>query len=354
MLLTDYSPRPALVTADHTPPRARVSAIDAHNHLGMRGWTRSQGEPRSDAWSVTDVSALLGLMDEVGLATVFNLDGGWGDVLELNLDRYDRAHPGRFVTLANPDWRLLDHADFGDRLARQLERSVAAGARGLKIFKDLGLTIRVNDNSLLELSDPRLRTLWQAAAELDVPVLYHIADPVAFFGPLDRHNERWEELQRHPDWHFYGQGFPSFEALMAQQVEMLASNPRTRFQSAHVASYSENLTWVAGLLDRCPNLWVDFSARLGEVGRQPYASRAFFTRYQNRVIFATDSTPNRAMYRRYFRFLETPDEHFAYGDPEAAPSQGRYRIYGIGLPDDILDKVYSGNARALCRLEANH
>ena len=134
---------------------------------------------------------------------------------------------------------------------------------------------------------------------------------------------------------------------------MLAENPRTRFQSAHVASNSEDLRWVSGLLDRHPNLWVDFSARLGEVGRQPYTSRDFFTRHQDRVIFATDHTPGLAMYRRYFRFLETLDEHFPYSDPDRAPSQGRYRIYGIGLPESVLAKVYAGNARALYRLDCS-
>jgi predicted TIM-barrel fold metal-dependent hydrolase len=350
LLLKDYLPRPAVVTRDRTPMRARVSAVDAHNHLGLRGWTSVQGDPGLTVWSIADVPALVRMMDELNLTAIFNLDGGWGDVLQMNLDRYDRAYPGRFVTLANPDWRLIEHADFGERLARQLEESVAAGARGLKIFKALGLTIQTADDSLLEPSDPRLRPLWQAAAECDVPVLYHVADPKAFFEPLDRHNERWEELQRHPDWHFVGARFPSFNALMAQQEDMLASNSRTRFQSAHVASNSEDLAWVSGLLDRCPNLWVDFSARLGEVGRQPYASREFFTRYQDRVIFATDSAPGQAMYRRYFRFLETMDEYFPYSDPDATPSQGRYRIYGIGLSDAVLNNVYFGNVNALYKL----
>jgi predicted TIM-barrel fold metal-dependent hydrolase len=350
LALVDYLPVPALVTPDNTPDRARIPAIDAHNHLGLRGWTTTQGDPGQASWAIPDVAALVRMMDELNLDAIFNLDGGWGEVLQMNLDRYDRAWPGRFVTLANPDWRLIKHADFGDRLARQLEASVAAGARGLKIFKALGLTVRLPDDSLLALSDQRLQPLWHAAAECDVPVLYHVADPKAFFQPLTPTNERWEELQRHPDWHFFGPRIPSFDALMEQQDAMLSANPRTRFQSAHVASNSEDLRWVSGLLDRHPNLWVDFSARLGEVGRQPYTSREFFTRFQDRVIFATDSSPNHGLYRRYSRFLETLDEHFQYGDPDRAPSQGRYRIYGIGLPDDVLRKVYAGNARALYKL----
>ena len=352
LLLGDFLPRPALVSTDHTPAHACLPANDAHNHLGLRGWIWVQGDESEQRWAIPDVAALLQLMADLHLAAIFNLDGGWGDVLQRNLDRYDRAHPGRFVTLANPDWDFVEHTDFGDRLARQLEASVHAGARGLKVFKDLGLNIRLPDGSLLAPTDARLRPLWQVAAEQDVPVLFHIADPKAFFQPLDRFNERWEELRRHPDWHFGRPGFPSFDTLMAQQEELLAANPRTRFQSAHVAGNSEDLRWVAGLLDRCPNLSVDFSARLAEIGRQPYAARDFCLKYSDRVIFATDSTPDPAMYRRYFRFLETCDEHFPYGDPDEPPTQGRWAISGIGLPADVLAKLYAGNARRLYRLDA--
>ncbi len=207
--LSEYAPRPMLVVDHHEVTRARHRAIDAHNHLGR--WLTPD-----KSWMVPDVDALLGVLDACNIETIVNLDGMWGEELEANLDRYDRAHPGRFVTFAQVDWDLSTQDRFGERMARQLEDSVRRGARGLKVWKTLGLHYRDADGRLIPIDDERLFDLWEAAGEAHAPVLIHIADPVAFFQPLDHFNERWEELNRHPDWHFYGPDFPSFEDLIGQ------------------------------------------------------------------------------------------------------------------------------------------
>ena len=336
LLLRDFAPRSMLVTEDHTPTRARFPAVDVHNHLGLRGAN----------WAVPDVDALVRDMDEAGVRAIVNLDGRWGDALRQNLERYKEKHPDRFAVFAGVDWSRVDEPAFGEKLAVELETSVRAGAQGLKIFKALGLNVRFASGELLRADDSRLRPIWATAAELGIPVLFHIADPVAFFQPLDRFNERWEELQAHPSWHFYGPAYPSFDELMEQQANLLSANPKTSFISAHVASASENLKFVAGLLDRFPNLFVDISARIAELGRQPYSSRDFFVKYQDRILFGTDQRPTPAVYRIHWRFLETADEHFDYG-PGHIPAQGRWRIYGIFLPDEVLDKVYRRNAERL-------
>jgi predicted TIM-barrel fold metal-dependent hydrolase len=172
--------------------------------------------------------------------------------------------------------------------------------------------------------------------------LIHSADPVAFFWPLDETNERWEELNQHPDWHFCGKDYPSFLELIEAQLRIVERHPKTTFISAHVLSYAENLRYVAQQLDRYPNLFVDLGARIGELGRQPYTSRWFLTEYADRVLFGTDITPNPETYRIYYRCLETADEYFDYGG-----GQGRYQIYGLDLPDDVLAMIYHENA---CRL----
>ncbi|HEX29663.1 TPA: amidohydrolase [Candidatus Poribacteria bacterium] len=336
ILLTEYVPKPKLVLEEHTPQRAKFPVIDVHNHIGRRG----------EEWAVRDVGKLVDDMDACNVKLIVNLSGGWGDILKENIDRYRSKYPDRFAVFANLDWSVVGEPNFGERLAEQLEESVMAGAQGLKIFKNLGLGVRDKDGKLLRADDERLKPLWQKAAELKVPVLYHIADPVAFFDPLDRFNERWEELVKHPNWHFYDRDYPSFMELMEQQVNLLKSNPQTTFISAHVASYAENLKWVGQLLEECPNLYVDISERIGELGRQPYTARKFFIRYSDRILFGIDTYPLPEWYRVYFRFLETDDEYFNYSLTDI-PRQGRWMIYGIYLPDEVLSKVYHENAERI-------
>lgn len=333
-----------LQVKQHEVPRARVPAIDAHNHLGR--WLSPDG-----SWVVSNVSDLLHVMDECNVETIVNLDGMWGEELEANLDRYDRAHPGRFLTFAQCDWSLLAAPDFGRRMARQLEDSVRRGARGLKVWKNVGLHLRDADDRLLPIEDARLHDLWEAAAELGVPVLIHIADPMAFFQPLDRFNERWEELHRHPDWQFHGPEFPAFGELIEQFEGLIAGHPRTTFIGAHVGCYAENLGWVSRMMDTYSNFYADIARRLGELGRQPYSSKRLFERHPDRILFGMDELPPQAAnYRRYFRFLETADEYFPYSAVETG-DQGRWYIYGIDLPDEILWQVYHDTAARLMSIQ---
>jgi predicted TIM-barrel fold metal-dependent hydrolase len=204
-------------------------------------------------------------------------------------------------------------------------------------------------------NDDRLDPLWATAAELGLPVLIHVADPVAFFQPLDRFNERWEQLHRYPDWHFYptrpkgapdGPGFPSFDEIMEQFADLLSRHPRTTFIGAHVGCCAEDLGWVGQVLEACPNFNVDIGARIAELGRQPYTARDFFVRYQDRILFGTDAAADARVYRLYYRLLETRDEYFPYGIG-SPPSSGRWMIYGLDLPDEVLNKVYRENARRL-------
>jgi predicted TIM-barrel fold metal-dependent hydrolase len=191
--------------------------------------------------------------------------------------------------------------------------------------------------------------VWATAGALGLPVLIHTADPVAFWWPVDERNERWDELQQHPEWSFHGAGVPSWERLIDALEAAVAAHPGTVFVAAHVASAAEDLALVSRLLDDHPNLHVDVSARIGELGRQPRAARRLLLRHPDRVLFGTDAfPPQRAMYERHFRFLETDDEYFPYGtDPDDPHPQGRWRISALDLPDDVLRAVYAGNARRI-------
>jgi predicted TIM-barrel fold metal-dependent hydrolase len=287
------------------------------------------------------------VLDACNIRTIINLDGMWGDELEANLDRYDRAHPGRFATFAQCDWRSVKQPDCGARMARQLEDSIRRGARGLKVWKTFGLVYRDAHDRLLPIDDDRLFDLWEAAGALQVPVMIHVADPVAFFQPPDRFNERWDELRAHPNWHFHNPRFPSFAELIEQFERLIARHPHTTFIGAHVGCYPENLGWVTRMLDCYPNFHVDIAARVAELGRQPYSALRLCQRHPTRILFGLDGfPPTKAAYAPYFRFLETADEHFPYSKREIG-QQGRWKIYGINLQDDILRDIYNRNAARL-------
>jgi hypothetical protein len=325
---------------EHRVERARFAAVDAHNHLGR--WLSADGD-----WVVPDAEAMIGQLDGLNVDAVINLDGRWGGELDANLDRYDRAYPGRFATFCHVDWREAKRPGFTDRLVGSLEASASAGARGLKVWKDLGLRVRDHDESLLLPDDDRLAPLWETAGGLGMPILIHTADPVAFFHPMDSSNERLEELLENPDWSFYGPEFPTFGRLMEALETIVANHPGTTFIGAHVGCYAESLRWVGGMLDAYPNFHVDISARIAELGRQPRATRDLVLGHSDRVLFGTDVfPPDPEHVRVYFRFLETSDEYFPYS-PEEVGHQGRWNIYGLGLPDDVLRNVYSDNARRL-------
>jgi predicted TIM-barrel fold metal-dependent hydrolase len=235
-------------------------------------------------------------------------------------------------------------------MVASLERSAAAGARGLKIWKTLGLGVPDAAGALLLPDDPRIAPVWAAAGELGLPVLIHVADPIAFFRPIDASNELLDQLIAHPEWSFSDPRFPSFDRLLESLENVLAAHRGTTFIGAHVASCSEDLARVGRMLDDHPNLVVDISARIGELGRQPRAARRFVEGHRDRVLFGTDVFPATAeAYAHYFRVLESDDEHFGYGDGRP-PEYGRWALYGLDLPAELLQAVYRDNALAVLGL----
>jgi predicted TIM-barrel fold metal-dependent hydrolase len=342
LALTDYVPRPRLSVAEHLPEKPRFPVVDGHNHLG--------GAFSPIEWLERPLSELLERMDEAGVTAIFDMDGGWGeDVLNKHLDHFKNGAPERFYHFGGIDWSQWPEQ--GDRFAEwataRLCEQVRRGAQGLKVWKPFGLRVTDQRGELAAVDDPRLIPIWETAADLHIPVTIHVADPVAFFDPLDRFNERGEELHAHPDWRFPSPPFPAFESIVGSFARLVLRHPRTTFIGAHVGCYAENLAWVSDLMDRAPNLYVDIAARIGELGRQPYSARRFFIKHADRIVFGTDVGVDTRWYRIYYRFLETEDEYINY-DLQEIPTQGRWRIYGVFLPDDVLEKVYRLNAyRAL-------
>ena len=340
MLLEDFRPRPALMTPTTLVNRPRFPVIDTHNHLG---------EEFGGGWIHRPVSELLDVLDEAGVRLYIDLDGGWGEqILQAHIDHLGPAIPDRFRVFGGVDWAAWhEHSErFGEWAASRLRLQARRGAAGLKIWKAFGLHVHDHKGQLVAVDDPRLDALWATAGELRLPVIIHVADPVEFFDPLDETNERWEELQAHPDWHFPSPPFPRFISILTGMANLIQRHPETVFIGAHVGCYAENLVWVGTLLDRCPNFYVDISARIGELGRQPYTARKFFLDYADRILFGLDFGPDLDVYRLQYRFLETADEYFNYNTTEV-PTQGRWYVYGLYLPDEVLEKVYYRNAQRI-------
>jgi predicted TIM-barrel fold metal-dependent hydrolase len=340
VLLEDFKPISKLVTKTTQVEKPRFPVIDTHIHLGL---------PFGGLWREKPLHTLLDAMDAAHVRGMVDLDGGWGEnYLDSHLKYFKEKAPERFVHFGGVAWeRWTEEGNsFGEKAAKRFREQVKRGAEGLKIWKPFGLRVKDQHGKLVAVDDERLSPLWETAGELKVPVLVHVADPVAFFDKVDHTNERWEELGNHKDWRFTSPPFPSFMSIMEAFANLVRRHKNTNFIGAHVGCYSENLGWVANLLDECPNLYVDISARLGELGRQPYTARKFFIKHADRILFGTDAGGDLATYQLHYRFLETDDEYFNYNLGEVA-GQGRWHVYGLYLPDDVLKKVYFDNTNKL-------
>ena len=322
------------------PEQPPFPIVDAHNHLGR--WLTGD-------WSVHDVDALLAAMDAWGVEAIVNLDGMWGEELDANLERYDREHPGRFATFAQWDRRWFE-LDAWEEIAAQMRDAFARGARGLKVWKDLGLHLRDGAGELVMPDDARLDRVWDEVAAAGVPVTIHVADPVAFFEPLDARNERVEELLANPDWWFGDHDrFPLFAAILEALEALIARRSDVTWIGAHVLCNAEDVAWVGRMLDTYPNVHADVAARLAELGRVPRAARELIVRHPDRILFGTDAfPPDGEVFAVHRRFFETADEAFPYDpDPDEVPGQGRWAISGLDLPPEALQAVYGANARRL-------
>jgi predicted TIM-barrel fold metal-dependent hydrolase len=340
ILVTEYEPRPTLRVANRDVERAKFPVIDAHFHL----------DPHETG---VDADMIVRAMDSLGIERIVSVDG-YPQQFERLAAEFRGKYPDRFSLFAVIDPWKITKADFPDVQLDWMEAAAADGATGFKVFKALGLLIRDTSGTLVPIDDPRLAPLWEKAADLGLPVMMHLMDPTPFFDPIDRHNERYEELRALPEWSFHGDAFPSKAELLDQRENLLRNHPRTVFIGAHLGDNPEDLAYVARLLETYPNYFVEFSSRVSDLGRQPFTARRFFVRFQDRILFGTDGGASDygtewgwvRHYRAYFTFLETENEYMEYPLWGVQP-QGRWRVYGISLPDSVLRKVYYENAARL-------
>jgi predicted TIM-barrel fold metal-dependent hydrolase len=343
LLLSRFRPHSNLKVKRTLLTRAKFPVVDIHTHFRHR----LKHSPQQ-------LDEFVKLMDRNNIAVCVSLDGKLGDDFDEHAKYLWTKYPDRFLIFANVDWMGkgqrddpatwdCQREDFAHRTSIALADAKQKGASGLKLFKQFGLGYRNPDGSLMRIDDPRWDPIWRKCGELGLPVIIHTADPIAFFRNIDETNERWEELHRHPEWNFPAAKFPSRKALLAARNRVIARHPRTTFIGAHMANSAEDLATVAEWLKQYPNLFVEFASRIGELGRQPYTTRRFILEHSDRVLFGTDGPWPEKRISLYWRFLETFDEYFPYSEKEFPP-QGLWNIYGLGLPDEVLMKVYHGNA----------
>ena len=352
-----YQPRSMLHVKETHVARAAFALIDIHTHITHAGGLSGPG---TLSFAATPEECLA-VMDRKNIRMLVNLTSGYGDNLQQAIDKLQTAHPGRFLAFTEPAWSKAANPDYSKVQADLIADAHRRGARGLKVLKTLGLSLRerITSGPLVRIDDKRFDGMWETAGSLNMPVAIHSSDPEAFFLQIDRFNERWEELHAHPDWSYYGRDFPSNRDLQEARRNVMRRHPRTQFICLHVAD-SEDLPYVSECLDAHPNMHVEIAARIGELGRQPRAAAKFVDKYQDRILFGTDAIPlgkstpqqifNDQLYEIYFRFLETDDEYFDYA-PAPTPPQGRWRISGLGLSQPILRKIYAENAARLLQLQ---
>jgi predicted TIM-barrel fold metal-dependent hydrolase len=323
--IVDYRPKTSLVAEQHPVPKAKFPVVDIHSHTGPMPET---------------VSFLITQMDALNIRVLNNLSGGFGDAVKQRVD-YIRSTPyaDRFTVFANGLNRFEGVAPgFGQKAAAQLEADVKNGAIGFKVFKETGMDTKKADGTRLQINDPELAPIWETAGRLNIPVIIHTGEPPEFFKPLDMRNERWLELSLFPDRRRYLVPV-SFETLTTERDDLFRKHPKTRFIVAHFGWHANDLARAAKLLDSHPNTVLELAAILYDLGRTPRAAHDFFLKYQDRVLFGKDTyAPTEFPY--YWRVLETNDEYFDYYREYHA----FWKLYGMGLPDNVLRKLYYQNA----------
>jgi predicted TIM-barrel fold metal-dependent hydrolase len=335
----EYNPPSTLVVPGHPVSSAKYPFIDVHNHqFGMPD---------------QDLNALVGQMDQINMGIMVNLSGrGRGETSHLDgaLSNIKNSNlESRLVIFTNVDFSGIDNPEWGTLAARQLEQDVEKGARGLKIYKSLGLRNQDAKGNRIAVDDPRIDPVWAKCGELGIPVLIHSADPAPFWQEHDQQNERWLELKLRPNRKRSDTDPAPWEQIISEQHNVFRKHPNTTFINAHFGWYANDLNQLGELLDQFPNMMIEFGAVIAELGRQPRQAREFFIKYQDRIMFGKDAW-NPEEYHTYFRVLETADEYFPYYKKYHA----FWKMYGLDLPDEVLKKVYYKNAlRVIPNLDAS-
>ena len=338
--IREYRPETELVACRSECVKPNMPVIDAHIHLGPR-------YPEENFLDRYDVDTLVRDMREQGVEAAVDLELFSQAIFDQVIEKV-KKQSDFFHFCAPADLGGFEAECYDQRFRETMdEMQKKIPICGIKVWKNLGLELRRKNGDLARIDDSEFGVIWKYSAENSLPVVMHVADPTAFFKQVDCRNERLEELLQYPAWGYSGKGYPTHKELLQQLEAVLKANPKTVFVIAHICSLPNDLNRVEVLMDRYPNLNVDIAAVLAEIGRQPRRFYRFATKFQDRILFGTDTFAGMRMcYEQYFRYLGTEDEYFEY-KPDGDHSQGNWRIYGTNLPETVLRKIYCANAKRI-------
>lgn len=326
-----YDPPSTLVVPEHHITAAKFPFVDVHSHH----WRMAE----------QDLDLLIRQMDSMNMQVVVNLSGRGGERLKAMMDNIKKhGYEDRIILFTNIELRSIDEPDWTEETIKQIEFDYKNGARGLKIYKSQGMTNQDKAGNRIKIDDPRIDPIWAKCGELGMPILIHSADPKSFWEPHDENNERWLELKLRPHRKRGPDSPAPWETIIGEMHNIVRKHPNTNFITAHMGWYANDLEKLGTLLDAMPNMYVEIGAVIAELGRQPRMANRFFEKYQDRILFGKDSYKPKE-YPTYFRVLESDDEYFPYYKRYHA----FWRMYGLDLPDEILQKLYYKNAMKIIR-----
>ncbi|MDX1958209.1 MAG: amidohydrolase family protein [Leptospiraceae bacterium] len=330
VLVSEYYPNSQFESKDERITKLpKFPVVETHGHIGGMFKT----EP-------TKVNSDL---TEFKIQKFINLSFTFGEEFVKLKKEYNDP---RIIHFSTFNWKRLGEEDAGKKILADLKQDIQNGTKGIKLWKNFGLNFKKRNGERLKMDDPILDEVFSECEKNGLIISIHTADPPAFFTPIDEKNERYEELLRHPEWSFHGEGFPSFKEVLMERERLFQKHPKLKFIALHFGELSHDLKEAGRLLRENPNVYFDIAARIDELGRHPNETREFFIQWQDRIVFGVDGAPDKNKLEVYSRFLETKDEYFDYYS-KGKPRKGMWKIYGLGLPDSILEKIYFKNAESI-------
>lgn len=324
--LKDYEPISVFRLEEHHPSAAKFSAIDFHSHAyrkdeaGIREWVK--------------------ILDDNNIEKVIVYTYAFGEEFDRLYDLFTGVSD-KFEVWCGLDMTKWDQPEFPDCALKELERCHAKGAGGVGELSDKGMGERISRSVRepgLHFNDPKFDALFEKCGELGMPVTIHNGDPVWMYEPLDAHNDGYMNAK---EWwiDLSTPGMLDLDGVVDAFEECVARHPNTTFIACHLLNINHDYARLGAIMDRHPNLWIDISARHQETCITPRATKRFYEKYQDRILFGTDNDPVTEMYHDQWRILETEDEHFYLKDQSY-----HWPMQGIGLSDDVLHKIYHDNA----------
>lgn len=309
---------------------AKYPAIDMHTHVYGR--------------NDKEIARWVKAMDACGIRKAIVFTGATGVRFDTLMKMYS-GYGNRFELWCGFDYSGYDQPGYGPEAVKELERCVKNGAKGVGevMFKGKGISPTARNKTIMLPDDPRLDPLFEKCADLRIPVNLHVSEDKWMYEKMDSTNDG---LMNAFEWQVrIENGAKTHEEMIDRLENTLKRHPRTTFVAAHLANCCADLSVLAKFFDKYPNLYADISARFGEIAPIPKFVHDFIEKYQDRIVYGTDMSFSEKIYRITFRILETSDEHFY----ETTLFNYHWPLYGLGLSDKTLEKLYRVNAEKILK-----